>query len=105
MVDAGAWAQTGVTVISTVGALAGILYPLHAARARAQAQIMAKINKLDLDVDGLTKQIGEVSLDAERRFVTKTDHGDAIRSLTDSVQNLNGNIIRLNEQMFQAVRR
>src|SRR5215472_1325315 len=55
-------------------------------------EVHSTLRTIDTDISGLTQQFGAMALETERRFITKTDHAEAIHSLNKTMDALNQNV-------------
>lgn len=66
-------------------------------------EVHSTLRTIDTDISGLTQQLGAMALETERRFITKTDHAEAIHSLNKTMDALNQNVTTLNDRLYAAM--
>ena len=80
----------------------------HQDRARAVNERFDRLDrqfsKVDTDMDGLTRQLGAVVTDVERRFLPRVEHAETITRLDDNIRQLNATIAQLNAHLFDLAR-
>lgn len=86
----------------------GVLWKFHEDRTRRSDErfdgVDRKVTKLDVDFDGLFKQLAAMEHDVEARFLTKDEHHGAINRLDASIRDLNGTVGTLNGHLLNIAR-
>ena len=67
-------------------------------------KLEAKVDKLDVDFDGLNKQLGSIVADVEKRFLTREEHTEAVNRLDGNIVELTRTIGQLNGHLFDLAR-
>lgn len=116
------WIEIGKSLATGVGLsipVIGALVVLHKSRGEAQnmrfdrldeshGELRGKVETLNTDVDGLTRQLSGIVNDVEKRFLTREEGTAAINRLDSSVTELNRTITttvgELNRQLFDLAR-
>lgn len=107
-----------VEVLKAVGEGIGLAVPLatlqamfHRGRSErfdridlAQTKLEAKVNKLDGDFDGLTRQLGDIVNDVQERFLTRDEGVAAINRLDNNIVELTRTIGQFNHRLFDLAR-
>jgi uncharacterized protein YoxC len=91
----------GVTVAIPVLSL---MVFFHRVRSTTLTSIEGKVNTLDKDLNGLTRQMAATVTDIEQRFLSKNDHVRAMDSLSDNIGELNRRLNTLSGQLFDMAR-
>lgn len=70
----------------------------------AQKNFTEQVFQLHTDFDGLTRQLGGIVADVERRFVAKDEHTAALNRLESTMRDLGGAISKMNSHLFDLAR-
>ena len=99
MADVGTVASNFAQGLGLAAPVIGVLIALHRLRGDRLTKIEEKLEVFDVDIDGLTTQLQKSELAAERRFVTREDHTEAINRLDRGLESLAGVLGRIDAHL------
>jgi hypothetical protein len=103
----GDWVELAKALATGVGAAVPILGTLgffHKQRGARLVSLEGKVDKIDTDFDGLTKQLGGIVNDVEKRFLTREEGTAAINRLDSTCVELNRSIRDLTSHLLDVAR-
>lgn len=101
------WVEIAKAVAAGLGVglpVIGVVTLFHNERTKRFDKIEGTVNRLDADFTGLTRQLGGVVNDVEKRFLPREEHENAINRLDASINRLDSSLGTLNSHLFDLAR-